>query len=191
MANLGQNELQFLQRIAENPEVGSVSHLLRAIASGVELTSDDMLSIEDYLMDRTAELDNEGLEVPAFFDGIRSIIAKVISTAPAKPQGNGPVLPGFEPAGQIPQQMNHQFQHQAPQKQRKPRAPKAESDEPKVTKKDKYKDCDLTAENIPQYLVDIHNIVNLVVEARCAEEIERRITAEKKLEKLQSVLKGL
>lgn len=187
MANLGQNELQFLQRMAENPEVGSVSHLLRAIASGVELTSDDILSIEDYLMDRTAELDNEGLEVPAFFDGIRSIIAKVMSTAPAKPQSNGPVLPGFEPAGQIPQQ----FQAKAPQKQRKPRVPKPESDEPKITKKEKYKDCDLTAENIPQYLVDIHNIVNLVVEARCAEEIERRIAAEKKLEKLQSVLKGL
>lgn len=187
--NLNPQEVSFLQRYVDHEDISSISHLLRAIISGVDLTKEDLLSIEDYLMDRTAEIEGEGLDVPQFFDAIRNLVARIVNSAPAHLDGNkGPVLPGLAgPQGYAP----GGFQPPpAPKKERKPRA-KPASDEPRVSKKEKYKDANLTPDNIPPYLVEIHEIVNQVVEARCQEEIERRIVAEKKLEQLQKILGGL
>lgn len=183
--NINPQELRFLQQIAENEEVAPICHLLRAIATGVDLPSDDILSIEDYLMDRTAELDSEDIEVPGFFDAIRSIVAKVVNSTPSQAQdqfgqSSIPGMPGMGPQA-----------NSAPKKVRKPRTPKSDAAEPRTSKKEKYKESEITAENIPQYLLDINNIINMVVDARCQEEIERRITAEKKLEQLQKILGGL
>jgi hypothetical protein len=184
--NLNPNEISFLQRFADHEDIQSISHLIRAITSGVDLTRDDLLSIEDYLMDRTAEIEGEGLEVPQFFEAIRNIVARLVNSSPVQQEASKtPTLPGVQ---SYPQQG---FQGApVPKKERKPRA-RPVSDEPRVSKKEKYKDADLTADNIPPYLREIHEIVNQVVEARCQEEIERRIAAEKKLEQLQKILGGL
>jgi hypothetical protein len=184
--NLNPNELAFLQRFSDHEDIASIGYLLKSIVSGVDLTRDDLFSVEDYLMDRANEIEGEGLDVPQWFDGIRSIIAKLINS----PQGGIESVkamqpPGLQQFGQSPLQ-----QAPAPKKERKQRV-KAVSDEPKPSKKEKYKDSELTPDNVPPYLRDIHEIINQVVEARCQEEIERRLVAEKKLEQLQKILGGL
>jgi len=185
---LNPQEIRFLQQIAEHETVGSISHLIRAIVTGVELTKDDLLSIEDHLMDQAGEIENEGLEVPPFFDAIRNIVARLVNTgagsqaAPQNAQNNPLNYPGAGPQA-----------YQEPKKARKPREPKVDSDEPrtpKVSRKEKYKE-DLTPDNIPVYLLDIYEIINQVVEAKCADEIARRIAAEDKLAQLQNILKGM
>lgn len=185
---LNPQEIKFLQQVAEHEAVGSISHLIRAIITGVELTKDDLLSIEDHLMDQAGEIENEGLEVPQFFDAIRSIVARLVNTgagsqaAPQNAQNNPLSFPGAGPQA-----------YQEPKKTRKPREPKVDADEPrtpKVSRKEKYKE-DLTPDNIPAYLVEIYDIINQVVEAKCADEISRRIAAEDKLAQLQNILKGM
>lgn len=184
--NLNPNELAFLQRFADHEEIASIGYILKSIVSGVDLTRDDLFSVEDYLMDRTNEIEGEGLDVPQWFDGIRSIIAKLINSPQSGiDAGKAMQPPGLPPFGQPPLQ-----QALTPKKERKPRA-KPVSDEPKPSKKEKYKDAELTPDNVPPYLREIHEIMNQVVEARCQEEIERRIAAEKKLEQLQKILGGL
>lgn len=183
---LNPEAIRFLQQFASHEEVGSISHLLNAIVSGLDLNPKDYLAIEDYLMDRTSELEQEGLEVPAFFEAIRNIVGRLMSSTPAQPaQGNGSTLPDYAPVGQQPNQPLQSFQPQKPA--RKPRA-NVEPKAPRVSRKEKYADADLTPENIPQYLLDIHDIVNAVVEARLQEEIKRREEAEEKLLRIQKTL---
>jgi hypothetical protein len=185
--SLNPNEIRFLQQVADNEEIGTISHLLRALTTGVDLTRDDLISIEDYLMDRAGEIDNEGLEVPQFFDAIRSIVARLVnspSTSVEQPKGASPL--GLTGMGAQ--------QTADGRKPRKPRVAKEASEEPrepKQSKKEKYKEAEITPDSVPQYLIDIHAIINQVVDARLEEEIERRVTAEKKLEQLQKILKGL
>ena len=94
--NLNPQELAFLQRYAEHEDIAQISHLLRAIISGVDLTKDDLLSIEDNLMDRTSDMENEGLEVPQFFGAIRSIIARLVNSQPSAPdQSRQNIIPGM------------------------------------------------------------------------------------------------
>ncbi|MFA5403412.1 MAG: hypothetical protein WC358_00585 [Ignavibacteria bacterium] len=170
----------------DHEDIASISYILRSIISGVDLTRDDLLKVEDHLMDRGNELEEEGLDVPQWFEGIRTIIARLINSPQSGIESSKTAPPlGMQQFG--PPQVQ---QTPLPKKERKQRA-KPVNEEPKPSKKDKYKDGELTPDNIPVYLREIHEIINQVVEARCQEEIERREVAEKKLAQLQKILGGL
>jgi hypothetical protein len=70
----------------------------------------------------------------------------------------------------------------------KPKVERAPA-EPRSSRKEKYNDIELTGENVPQYLKDIHAIMMNVLEQRLADEIALRQQAEAKLAKLLEVLK--
>ena len=181
---LNQNEIRFLQQFSQHEEISSISHLINALITGVDLTKKDLVFIEDYLMDKSREIEDEGLDVPQFFEAIRNIVARIV---------NSPTTTTEQPKdwnGQNPYETSQQ-DDKTNKKVKKPREAKAPSSEPKISKKEKYKESEITADNIPQYLLDINTIINQVVEARCQEEIERRIVAENKLEQFQKILRGV
>lgn len=185
---LNPEAIRFLQQVASSEEVSSISHLLNAIVSGLDLSQKDYLAIEDYLMDRTAEIEQEGLEVPTFFEAIRNIVGRMMSSAPSTPSdGNSPMLPDYMPVGQQNQPVQGNRQRFQPKPQVKPRANR-EPKTPRISKKERYADSALTPDNIPQYLIDIHEIVNAAVEARLQDEIRRRVEAEEKLIRIQKTL---
>jgi len=184
---LSTGERNFIASIQNHESLSSISYLLGSILNGVDISSKDLISIEDHCMDQVNELENEGLEVPKFMDSLRDIIVRLINSGAGTPTPEdititNPLLaPFINP-------INPHNTVQTP-KATLPRKPKVQkSPEEIAERKNKYKASEFNADNVPAYLTEIYNIVEKVVAARCEEEIAKRKTAEDKLAKLQSIL---
>lgn len=171
-------EKQFLGSVAQQEQLSSVSYVINALVNGVEVGIKDLYALDDSLMDIANEIEAEDLKVPPFIDAIKDIIGRLIST--------GPQVVSQNPANPITQ-----YQQQGVPKKTKVMKPKVERApaEPRSSRKEKYNDIELTGENVPQYLKDIHAIMMNVLEQRLADEIALRQQAEAKLAKLLEVLK--
>lgn len=178
---LNANERSFIAAIQNHESVSGIGYLLTSLLTGVELSTKDLLIIEDHCMDQVNEMENEGLEVPKFMDQLRDLISRLINS------GAGTPVPETN-ANPLSQFINRDAQTptRAPAPPKKPKVVK--SPEEIAERKNKYKSSEFNAENAPAYLTEIYNIVEKVVAARCEDEIAKRKIAEDKLAKLQSIL---
>lgn len=190
--NLNPQERQLVQNLVNHEDMQSVSYILQSILLGSDIHPRDIESLDDHCMDLANNSESEGFQVPAFIDALRNICDKLFSSAGVPAQTQFAPLTANIPAAQ-PGVLTPYQPTQPPVKPPKPPKPKKPVSEatPKVKPTEKYKKTELNAENIPPYLIEIHELVEKIVDARCAEEIKKRIEAEEKLEKVQKLIGAL
>lgn len=180
---LTQQEIRFLSQVKDHEALQSVSYLITALLTGTELHPNQIDQVIDHCNDLRSDSASEGTPLPNFVEALWGIFTKL-----AMGGGNSSDIlgqqvnndPFFQPLQQVPEKKKKQ------PKQRDPDEPKPVrvKENPLV----KYANTEIDAENIPPYLVEISQIIDKIVAAKCADVVKENAELKAQLAKIQALL---
>ena len=177
MINLNPNEKAFLNAIKDREDLNGIAYLLNAALTGQDLHGDQIDQVIDYCNDTDVESSSTGLPVPNYIAALRNLFLKIASS------------PGTTP-DIIAQQLGGAPKQPIETKPLRIKKPKIEKDpnEIKPVKIEKYSKTELNTEEIPPYLVEISQIIDKIVAAKCADVYKENADLKAKLAKFKDLL---
>lgn len=183
---LTQQEIRFLSQIKDHESLQSVSYLITALLTGTELHTTQIDQVLDHCNDLRSDSASEGTPLPNFVEALWEIFTKL-------------AMGGGKSSDIISQQVNNDpfFQplQQLPEKKKKEPKQKNQDEVKPVRVKEnplvKYANTEIDAENIPPYLVEISQIIDKIVAAKCADVVKENAELKTQLAKIKALMGGL
>jgi hypothetical protein len=184
---LTQQEIRFLSQIKDHESLQSVSYLITALLTGTELHPTQIDQVLDHCNDLRSDSVSEGTPLPNFVEALWEIFTKL-----AMGGGKTPDI--------LAQQANNDPYFQAPQslpekkKKKEPKHKNPDDQKPVRVKENplvKYANTEIDAENIPPYLVEISQIIDKIVAAKCADVVKENAELKTQLAKIKALMGGI
>lgn len=182
---LNSQQIAFINQIKDKEELSNISFLLNAATVGTDLHSTQIDQILEHCEELRTNSMAEGSDLPKFVDMLWDLFNMISMTG-----GKGSDIltqqnqadPYFSP-GATPEPVR---------KKKEPRLPSSTPKTPRV-KEDvvaKYSNTEITTENIPPYLLEISQIIDKIVAAKCADVVKENAELKAQLAKIQALIGG-
>lgn len=186
---LTQQEIRFLTSIKDNEALQNVSYLINALLTGVDLRADQIDQVLDHCNDLRHDSASEGTPLPPFVETLWALFTKLATGGNtsqdilSKQNQNDPF---YQPLQQPAQQQ--EYKRKKEPKTKDPNTVKV----PKVKENPltKYANTEIDAENIPQYLLEISQIIDKIVAAKCEDIVKENTELKAQLAKIQALIGG-
>lgn len=176
-------EIRFLSSIKDHELVQNVSFLLNALVAGTELHSSQIDQVIDHCNDVRSEHAAEGTPLPNFIEVLWELFTRLSMGGGKTPDilaQQNPQDPYFQPP--TPQQV---------EKKKKPKDPtQVKPPKPRESIVSKYANTEINPENIPAYLLEISQIIDKIVAAKCADVVKENADLKAQLAKIQALIGG-
>lgn len=164
---LTQQENRFLNSIKDHESLQNISYLINALIAGTDLHGDQLDQIIDHCNDLRHDSASEGTPLPPFVETLWTLITKIAtgggtSNDILSQQNQG------DPYERLPQ-LPETKKRKEP-KHRDPNVVKVSRVKENVLAK--YANTEIDAENIPQYLIEISQIIDKIVAAKCEDIVK-------------------
>lgn len=180
---LTQQEIRFLTSIKDHELVANVSYLINALLTGTDLHPTQIDQVIDHCNDVRSDHAAEGTPLPNFIETLWDLFNKIAmgggkSTDILSQQANAD--PFFQP---LPQTI--------PEKKKKQKDPsQVKTVKPRESTVSKYVNTDIDSDNIPPYLLEISQIIDKIVTAKCADVVKENAELKAQLAKIQALIGG-